>query len=252
MTRSPGPPGPGTRCAHSPHPSHPDESRPPPTQQHTPRASLPAAAAANSHPLRNPKLDRARRTTAPHPRASGLPGRASSRSLPPSLPQPRARIRGAGLTHRRRPHLTDPGLFGYGPDLVDEREGVRELFPAGLEDRTLRGRQELAQRARAPEGQRRARAWGQHGGRLHHRDAGRGEHRAGSATAAASSARSGTWADAQQLRRQVRLLLATAAPRAFSAFLRRRLAATPRRAPPPPRRGKKSLLPPRAGSHPAP
>lgn len=111
--------------------------------------------------------------------------------------------------------------------------------------------QELSQRARAPKGQRRARAWGQRGGRLHHRDVGRGEHRASSATAAASSAPSETCAHAQ-LGRQVRLLLATATPRAFSAFLRRRLAATPRRAPPPPRRGKKSPLPPRARSRPAP
>lgn len=59
---------------------------------------------------------------------------------------------------------------------MDESEGVRELFPAGLEDRTLGGRQELSQWARAPKGQRRARAWGQRGGRLHHRDLGRGEH----------------------------------------------------------------------------
>lgn len=78
------------------------------------------------------------------------------------------------MTHRRRPHLTDPSLLGYGPDLVDESEGVRELFPAGLEDRTLGGRQELAQRARAPERQRRARARGQRGGWLHHRGSGRG------------------------------------------------------------------------------
>lgn len=58
-------------------------------------------------------------------------------------------------------------------------------------------------------------------------------------------------------RHQVRLVLATAAPWAFSAFLRRRLAANPRRAPPPPRRGKRvppppPLTPPRRALGPAP
>lgn len=75
--------------------------------------------------------------------------------LPPRLPQkdgwggwkigrgcPAGRCRGS-LTHRRRPHLADPCLLGYGPDLVDKGEGVSELFPAGLENGALGRREEF-------------------------------------------------------------------------------------------------------------
>lgn len=56
---------------------------------------------------------------------------------------PRVAAESLSLTHRRRPHLADPRLLGYGPDLVDKGEGVSELFPAGLENGALGRRQEL-------------------------------------------------------------------------------------------------------------